>query len=145
MESHGKFMTSFWGFHGIQKSMGISWDPKTHVAYQVLFSEIPHMHWIPCEKDKELHILRIPSSFGKAKGCLNGWDRLKAGIGIVLRHCSEGNPGVWTDRDLQDLRKPGREDPTDMSKVYPSPIYKTSERKAGNGPNSSRFKAVLWS
>lgn len=39
---------------------------------KVLFSEIPHMHWIPCEKDK---------------------------------------------------------DPTDMSKVYPSPIYKTSERK----------------
>ena len=79
MESHGNF----------DKFLVISWDPGPNGGYhgiqkptsdQVLFSEIPHMHWIPCEKDKELHKSRIPSSFGKAKGCLNGWDRLKAGI-----------------------------------------------------------------
>lgn len=55
---------------------GARWDNDQQVIQdslpKVLFSEIPHMHWKPCEKDK---------------------------------------------------------DPTDPARVYPSPIYKTSERK----------------
>jgi len=55
---------------------GARWDDETGVIAEsmpkVLYSDIPHMHWIPCEVDK---------------------------------------------------------DTTDMSRMYPSPIYKTSERK----------------
>jgi len=55
---------------------GARWDDETGVIAEsmpkVLYSDIPHMHWIPCELDK---------------------------------------------------------DTTDMSRMYPAPIYKTSERK----------------
>eukprot|EP00913_Durusdinium_trenchii_P035956 g33641.t1 len=59
---------------------GARWDNEKQVIQdslpKVLFSEIPHMHWIPSQQ-----------------------------------------------------QLPADQDPTDLSKVYPSPIYKTSERK----------------
>ncbi|CAJ1411101.1 unnamed protein product [Effrenium voratum] len=86
--------TLIWTFHILKKEIthhnkpeegcivyglfmdGARWDNEKQVIQdslpKVLFSEIPHMHWVPCEKDK---------------------------------------------------------DPTDLSKIYASPIYKTSERK----------------